>query len=55
MSHGVGMHAPMAARLGEWAVSAAIVSPVMRRRVPVFMGLRAAMREAVLRVGGEAE
>ena len=51
----MGIHAPMAARLGGWWASAAIISPVMRRRVPVFMGLRAAMREAVERVGGEAE
>ena len=54
MSQGVGIHAPMVTRVGVWA-SAAIASPVMRSSVLVLIGVRAATRSVVLKVGGEAE
>ena len=54
MSQGVGIHAPMVTRVGVWA-SAAIASPVMRSSVLVLIGVRAATRSVVLKVGDEAE
>ena len=47
------MQAPMVTRCGARALGE-VASPVMRRRVPVLMGLRAVMSSVVLRVGGEA-
>ena len=41
-------------RVGGW-VAPVMASPVMRSSVPVLMGVRAAVRSAMLRKGGEAE